>query len=109
MVVLATQPRFHGVAAGAVLGHSWLLIVRFCRARVTLNVDWYNSEAELTCVITFCWTAAWSEKSPVYEQSVATPIKATFRVVGQPAEFPIVEARLTPPVFPDAGEPPSID
>jgi len=44
-------------------------------------------------------------KVPVYVQSVATPIKATFLVLGQPAVLPMLDFRFTDPEFPPLGMP----
>lgn len=44
-------------------------------------------------------------KVPVYEQSVATPIKATFLVPGQPTILPMLDLRFTDPEFPPLGMP----
>jgi hypothetical protein len=101
MEMLLLQAEFQGAEVGAVAGHAESLIVRFRRPRVMLKALSYWADARAIWEIICDRTAAVELKVPVYVQSVATPTKATLRVLKHPAVFPIVETRLTPPLFPD--------
>lgn len=99
-IVVVPQAIFQGADAGAVAGHAASLMVRFCSPSVMLKLSSYCTEAELICVMMFDRAASWEAKSAVYVQSVATPINATFRVVGHPLVSPIVLVKLTPAPLP---------
>ena len=70
-----------------------------------LNVFSYTPDAEFTTLIIFSLVVSVELNDAVYVQSVATPIKATFLVVGHPSVLPMVDRRFTPAELPPPGMP----
>ena len=100
MSTLFEHGTFHCADDGGVVGQFASLEVRFARPSVMLNVLSYKLEAVFIWVIILALALLVELNVDEYSQSYATPTSAILLVLGQPFVEPMVDTRLTLPVFP---------